>query len=283
MIVICLEGCHGAGKTELCKAFASKGFEVLDEGFLDMPEYALHPQSLLMETTWVCSWFERVLRKAQEESRKGTPSPVFIADRSPYSAVFYSKRRGELLEPLIREHIREVREAANIEVYTVHVDVDKEVLWKRIEERLERQPERAQYNEQSRTWMEETTSWYDQFSWDMTVTNNLVSIEHTRNAVMRQVAARSPRFCDMQRKASSESLAELNDIVRPASGDSLSPPPALFDEEALLRMKNATTTVETEPQLAAIRTQPDQEASPTAPGGSKSQPAVARPQPQRLA
>ena len=50
MIVLCLEGCHGVGKTELCRRFEQSGFEVLDEAFLDMPEYMLHPQSLLMET-----------------------------------------------------------------------------------------------------------------------------------------------------------------------------------------------------------------------------------------
>ena len=47
MIVICLEGCHGCGKSSLCEKFQEAGYEVLDEAFLDMPEYALHPQSLL--------------------------------------------------------------------------------------------------------------------------------------------------------------------------------------------------------------------------------------------
>jgi hypothetical protein len=47
----------GSGKTQLCNAFMNAGFWVLDEAFLDMPSYALHPQSLLMETTWVCSWY----------------------------------------------------------------------------------------------------------------------------------------------------------------------------------------------------------------------------------
>jgi tRNA A37 threonylcarbamoyladenosine biosynthesis protein TsaE len=32
MIVICLEGCHGSGKTSLCKEFGARGYNVLDEG-----------------------------------------------------------------------------------------------------------------------------------------------------------------------------------------------------------------------------------------------------------
>lgn len=47
----------GCGKSVLCRLFSEAGFWTLDEAFLDMPEYALHPQSLLMETSWVCSWW----------------------------------------------------------------------------------------------------------------------------------------------------------------------------------------------------------------------------------
>lgn len=79
---------------------------------------------------------------------------VFIADRSPFSAVFYAAKgmaaqlnaphipsgnlsltllrslvlppgTGKLLEPVIREHIREMREAAGIEVYTVYLQVNQ--------------------------------------------------------------------------------------------------------------------------------------------------------------
>jgi RNase adaptor protein for sRNA GlmZ degradation len=56
MIVICLEGCHGCGKSSLLNHFDDSGYICLDEAFLDMPSYALHPQSLLMETKWVVSW-----------------------------------------------------------------------------------------------------------------------------------------------------------------------------------------------------------------------------------
>ena len=38
MLVICLEGCHGCGKTELCQHFEAAGFQVLDEAFIDMKE-----------------------------------------------------------------------------------------------------------------------------------------------------------------------------------------------------------------------------------------------------
>ncbi len=125
IIIISLEGCHGSGKTALCDEFENQGFRILDEAFMDMPSYALHPQSLLMETTWVVSWFQRVLQLAENERERNhgkITKKVFIADRSPFSAVFYSNS-GHLLEPLIREQMKEIQESANIHFHTVHVKV----------------------------------------------------------------------------------------------------------------------------------------------------------------
>ena len=151
----------GCGKTAICEEFSEADFWVLDEGFMDMPAYALHPQSLLMETTWVCQWFTRLLKKMSENKAAGGGVPgmeqVFIADRSPFSACFYSRRGGELLDPVIREQIKEVREAAGIEVYTVYVKVEKEVLWNRIQSRLQNEPERKKYDEDKR---EVSCRWY---------------------------------------------------------------------------------------------------------------------------
>lgn len=39
------------------------GFDVLDEAFVDMPEFSLHPQTLVMESIWVSRWIERCLEK----------------------------------------------------------------------------------------------------------------------------------------------------------------------------------------------------------------------------
>lgn len=93
---------------------------------------------------------------------------MFIADRSPFSAVFYAANKtGSLLEPVIRAHMKEVREAAGIEVYTVYLEVERELLWSRIQQRLKREPGRVKYNEDKREWMEATLNFYDNFKWDL--------------------------------------------------------------------------------------------------------------------
>ena len=170
MIVICLEGCHGSGKTSLLSELSSAGFNVLDEAFIDMPSYTrtLHPQSLMMESMWVCQWFERLLKhKATKDADNTAADTIYFVDRSPYSAVFYSRGgRGRLLSPVIRAQIEELQESAQIDVLTVYVKVRPQVLWGRIQERLEREPERAKFSENKKGWMEKTLSFYDGFEWD---------------------------------------------------------------------------------------------------------------------
>jgi len=154
-----------------------------------MPEYALHPQTLLMESLWVSQWFQRLLEMDHaNQLRLGAEAPkVYIADRSPFSAVFYCGRRtarGHLLDPLIRAQIEELREETGIEVVTVHVNVEPEVLWARIQARLEMEPERQRYNEGSREWMDETLRFYQGFKWDHTVDNSAGTIEELVDEIL---------------------------------------------------------------------------------------------------
>jgi thymidylate kinase len=195
MIVICIEGCHGCGKSTLCKEFANLGgFEVLDEGFLDMPSYSLHPQTLVMETMWVSMWMERLLRVQKEhqaafiEQGREAPERVFVADRSPYSAVYYAGKNGRLLDPLIRQSLVDLAESANIHVVTININVAEACLWDRIQQRLEREPEREKYNEHKRAWMEETNNWYKSRKWDLTIDNSSGSVDETLERLLHILA-----------------------------------------------------------------------------------------------
>jgi thymidylate kinase len=196
LIIVSLEGCHGCGKTSLCEEFEAQGFRVLDEAFMDMPSYALPPQSLLMETSWVCSWFERVLRLAErlrQEKEKTNRTQVYIADRSPFSAIFYSNN-GNLLEPLIKAQMKEVQEFSQVEFITVHVQVEKELLWQRILNRLEEEPERVRFNEHQRSWMEQTLGFYEHFSWDLKIENDKRSIQEIVQQLYTRLSQHSEHF-----------------------------------------------------------------------------------------
>ena len=63
--------------------------------------------------------------------------------------------------------MEEVKDAVNVEFYTVHVKVDAELLWQRIQARLANEPDRAKYNEDKRDWMDKTLQFYNSFEWDL--------------------------------------------------------------------------------------------------------------------
>ncbi|KAM9983524.1 hypothetical protein ACTFIY_000245 [Dictyostelium cf. discoideum] len=204
--VLCLEGCHGSGKTELCKYFSKVGFTVLDEAFLDMPTFSIPNQSLTMETVWVSNWFQRLLKmeliensnnnnnnnnnnKNKNNNNKNNNNnhninkfdnqhhKVFIADRSPFSAILYSQNNGHYLDPIISEQIKELKKYTNIDIKTVYLKVEKDVLWERIQKRLQEQPERKKYNEDNYQWMHDTVDFYDSRKWDYVIENNTFSPE----------------------------------------------------------------------------------------------------------
>ncbi|CEG43049.1 P-loop containing nucleoside triphosphate hydrolase [Plasmopara halstedii] len=212
VIVVALEGSHGCGKTVLCNEFATQGYIVLDEAFMSMPAYSLHPQSLLMETLWVCSWFERVLRLTN--SVEPGCKQVIIADRSPYSAVLYSDN-GHLLEPVIREQMREVQNSAGVRFYMVHVRVERELLWRRICARLEHSPERFRLREHKRDWMDETLAFYEAFDWDLTVTNDERSVATIAKNIRMLLSEQDDTFRIVSATKASESFSSKISVSSP--------------------------------------------------------------------
>ncbi|ETW04647.1 hypothetical protein H310_03832 [Aphanomyces invadans] len=177
----------GSGKTSLCNEFAANGFRILDENFLDMPAHSLHPQSLFMETKWVCSWFDRVLQLSQKPHAE---RQVYFADRSPFSAVFYAAH-GNLLEPVIRSQMDEVSKFAEIEFVTLHINVERELLWRRIQRRLQDEPERIRYMEHKRSKMEDCLAFYNVFPWDLHVVNDTRSLPLLADQIVSMVARQS--------------------------------------------------------------------------------------------
>lgn len=167
MRVVCLEGSHGCGKTETINKLKALGYNTLDEGFLDMPQFTLHPQSFVMESIWVSKWVERILR-----IQKDRPDALYFADRSPFSVLLYALR-GHLLTPALLQIMDELL-VAGIEIVTVYLRVDAETLWSRIQDRLAREPEREKYNEGDCLHMQRAINFYEEHTslWKYILQNN---------------------------------------------------------------------------------------------------------------
>jgi thymidylate kinase len=173
MRVICVEGSHGCGKTKIINELGAMNYHVFDEGFLDMPKFSLPPQSFTMEAIWASRWIERVLTMQEKHG-----DTVFFADRSPFSVLFYAPN-GKIMEQMIMEQMMDLLVNAGIEIITVHISVDKAILWKRIQDRLVREPEREKYGESKYSHMERAVDFYESTSrlWDYTIYNNEDSLE----------------------------------------------------------------------------------------------------------
>lgn len=261
MIILCLEGVHGAGKTHVLNKCKQAGFAVLDEGFMTIPTLpksggisglsmnmgspmkapplspiapsaactssiaaspqrispqspppkqqvltssstgtALSPQSLVMETLWVAKWFERLLMLQQLEDASN-PKHIYVADRSPYSAVFYSQEnKGHHLRPLITQMIDDLR-AVNIFIYTLYVRVTPDKIWSRVCSRLVNEPQRKQFNEHKREWLNHVFSLYEGFKnekgqllWDYIVHNEIDNDDQVLHRIMQDVSHKVPEI-----------------------------------------------------------------------------------------
>ena len=173
MFVVCLEGCHCVGKSEICRQFESMGYEVLDEGFMDMESACkqLNPQGMIMELSWINHWFLRLLRVIYS-NKNDNKNKIIITDRSPYSAIAYTTG-GDALRPVIRECIDNLFRDTGIKIFTIYIRVEPNVLWNRIQARLNREPSRLRYREGEVDWFNKIVGFYESFNlWDMKFDNS---------------------------------------------------------------------------------------------------------------
>jgi len=226
----------GSGKTAICKQLQLAGFNVLDEAFLDMPSFSIHPQTLVMETIWISHWVTRLLEKDKQHKEAfkhcpTVPEQVFFADRSPYSAVFYAPN-GQLLEPLITRHIEELKMYANIQIITVYVEVERNLLWSRIKDRLAREPHRVKYNEDSKEWMDTTLAFYEDNAdlWDFVIQNNENSISDLMLSLVAKLNEQLPGTSFDTMLFSAPRLSSFRSSLKPFKDISNTPPAALKRE-----------------------------------------------------
>jgi hypothetical protein len=76
--------------------------------------------------------------------------------------------------------------------------VERDTLWERIQERLQREPERVKYNENDREWMEKTVRFYESRRWDYTVCNDEENgVPTLMDKLLRLLSAELLDFVDM--------------------------------------------------------------------------------------
>jgi thymidylate kinase len=197
MKIVAIEGCHGSGKTKVCKELKDRGFTVLDENFMNATEKfdELHPQTLLRETIWAIQWMDNIhsVREIDYAKEKN----VIFVDRSFWSAVCYFKpteNQAECrksLQTILKSQWEELLSLKpELDLKCVYLKVDKDTLWKRVKKRLKIEPDREKYYEGDKQWLHQCHTFYDKdyaHLWDYVV-ENTGSIESTVDAILKTCA-----------------------------------------------------------------------------------------------
>jgi thymidylate kinase len=132
-----------------------------------------------METLWTVKWFARLV-----DIREQCEGKIVVVDRSPYSAMAYVQPHNpgrEILEPIIRDSLSELRDKCHINVRTFYLRVEsQEVLFERITKRLN--DVRQELNEGSKEHLASVHQFYESMmhTWDIVVGNeeqNLANLE----------------------------------------------------------------------------------------------------------
>lgn len=152
--VFCIEGVHGVGKTTVASTLKKKGFCVMDENFMEYNNTKLHPQHFVLESRWAMCMFYNIIKLAETET-------TIITDRSPYTAMIYSRKGGKMLRRTLDESIKQLSDDLNINFYVLCLYDEREKIWKRIQKRLKKEPKRKKYGEDDKEWFNKIYDIYD--------------------------------------------------------------------------------------------------------------------------
>ncbi|MHA1682044.1 MAG: hypothetical protein ACTSUE_13985 [Promethearchaeota archaeon] len=244
IIVICIEGCHGVAKTRnfeklkqkligngqlednsrategIC-TFMNGKVVFMEERFLPKEDARIfHSQALLPETKWMVHWFDRLERVCMHHYdqktggfTKGAPV-IIIADRSPLTSCIYARTRLSA-KSVSQEMIFELMSSFSkkgIQIKTFCMFGDKELVYKRVQERLKKEKWRKKCGEESKEWFSFIWDQYQtQIKWDVKIPTN--DFKTVCAALVREVPVMTRFFGFDSDDEEEEDEDEANDLT----------------------------------------------------------------------
>ena len=151
LIVVCIEGVHGVGKTTICRLLRSYGFNVRREIFVEkVADSPLPPGSFTQEISWITSWCDWITsfyrdHVANEDSSGGVK--ILFSDRCPLTPPIYATSHNALLEMVARTAFSDLEEFLPISIVPVFIQLDLFLVYPRIVKRAQAEPIREKFNE----------------------------------------------------------------------------------------------------------------------------------------
>lgn len=162
--IISLVGMIGAGKTSTLHTLSSIGYAVLPENYMDINRnIPCDNRLILSKWSWIADWFYKIRAYTSENPN----TTIVFVDRSAVEAGLWTKNCFPLFEPIKKSFFE--LEDLGYRFFNICLHCDKQELWRRIQQRIISEPERAQYNECNGEFLEELYNIYTQNEnqWDL--------------------------------------------------------------------------------------------------------------------
>lgn len=186
--VVCLEGCHGVGKTSLWKKL-TQYMRIGEEFKKSQTSFMFSRQAFFPQMSWVMHWFEHlesVLRAywSQDQQKFVSVKPVVVVtDRSPYSAEIYTEQEPELLNRLIQK-LMGIYTDCGIDFHIIKLVRDKEDVWRDVVTRVSKSGSvRMQLKENNRDHFDRVWKKYEEALFPASTAKIQTSDEFTAHLV----------------------------------------------------------------------------------------------------
>lgn len=162
MTVLSLIGPSGAGKTTVWKSLNS--LVKLPENYMELNYFQMDNRLIMSKWYYIGNWINRVLMQKNEGTN------LLLTDRSPIDTCAYAKE-GDLLFLPILETIKELKTQFDVHIKFIYLKTSLEELNKRIEHRINLEPERKKYNELEMDLTIQAFQFYESHSnlWDYSI------------------------------------------------------------------------------------------------------------------
>lgn len=169
MNIVSLIGPIGVGKTTTLKIISDLGYSTMKENYIACDVNDIDNRFLISKWYWIANWFKRVI-----DLSRSSDAVIVFSDRSPLEAGLWTEQCSPLMEAL-KVSFCELK-LLNIQVRHVYLKCDRDILWSRVQERLQNEPHRMKYNENNLDFFNALVKAYDRYNslWDHVVDTSCI-------------------------------------------------------------------------------------------------------------
>ncbi|WP_139790490.1 hypothetical protein [Rhizobium rhizosphaerae] len=182
IVIACLVGCSGAGKTELIGSLPatyakhSEGYTVHDGRGIAI-DNSLH----LSKFRYISHWYNFAIKLSLPEQKRAR---LIVSDRCPYDVGAYVSN-GDLFFHLAKECEVELNAVYNVKLIKIYVRADLSTILNRIKSRIIKQPWRLKYHEDDVEFTSNSFSYFERHrnDWDFIIDGEDEIRENTEKLV----------------------------------------------------------------------------------------------------